>query len=69
MSLSTFSNLHSVIPETRPQIYFVIELKHLEDVNTLFDNSINDFHAMVFADNQEHNDTYTFNEMLLQDDC
>ena len=51
MSLATVSNIQPVIPEPRPQIYFSRELKHLEDVNKLFDNSINVFHSMVFAAN------------------
>ena len=53
MSLASVSNLQSVIPESRPQIYFSRGLKRLEDVNILFDKSINVFHAMVFAANQE----------------
>ena len=69
MSLATVSNLQSVIPEPRPQIYFVREFNHLEDVNTLFQKSINIFHSMVFAANQEQNETYTFKYMLRQDGC
>ena len=69
MSLATVSNLRSVIPEPRPQIYFVRVLKHLEDVNTLFYNLINVFRAMLFAANQEQNETYTFKDMLRQDYC
>ena len=69
ISLATVSNIQSVITEPRPQIYFLRGLKHLEDVNTIFDNSIIFFHAMVFAANQEHNETYTFKEMLRQDCC
>ena len=69
MSLATVSNLQSVIPEPRPQIYFLIVFEHLEDVSTLFENSINVFRAMVFAANQEKNETYTFKEILCQDDC
>ena len=69
MSLATVSNLQSVIPEPRSQIYFKIVLKHLEDVTMLFDNSINVFHAMVFVANQYQNETYTFKDMLRQDDC
>ena len=44
-------------------------MKHLEDVNTLFENSINVFHTMVFAANQEQNETYNFKDTLCQDDC
>ena len=69
MSLTTLSNLQPVIPEPRTYIYFSRVLKHLEDVNTLFDNSINVFHAMMFAANQEHNETYNFKDMLRHDDC
>ena len=69
MILATVSNLQSVIPDPRPQIYFLRGFNHLEDVNTIFDNSINFFHAVVFAANQENNQTYTSKDMLFQDDC
>ena len=52
MSLATVSNLQSAIPEPMPQIDFVRGLKDLDHVNTLFDNAINFFHAMVFAANR-----------------
>ena len=69
LSLATVSNIQSVIPEPRPQIYFSRGLKHLEDVNTIFYNSIHFFHAMLFALNQDQNETYTFKYMLRQGDC
>ena len=69
MSLATVSNLQSVIPVPRPQIYFTRGLKHLEYANTLFDKSIKKIHAVVFAANPEQNETYTFKDMLHQDDC
>ena len=69
MIFATVSNLKSVIPEPRPYIYFTRGLKQLEYINTLFEISINVFHAMMFAAKQEHNETYTFKYMLHQDDC
>ena len=35
----------------------------------LFDNTINVFRTMVFAENQDKNETYTFKDMLCQDYC
>ena len=51
MSLATVSNIWSVIPEPSHQIYFTRGLNCLQDVSTLFDNSINVFRVMVFAAN------------------
>ena len=69
ISLETVSNIKPVITEPRPHIYFTRGLNHIEEINTLIDNSINDVHAMVFEDDQEQNDNFTFKNMMRQDDC
>ena len=69
MSLSTVTNIKSSITEPRPQIYFTREVNDIEDVNMLFDNTINVFHTMVFAAKQEQNETYAFKYILCKDYC
>ena len=63
------SNIISVIPEPRPQVYFTRGLMYLEDFNEISDKSINVFDAMLFAANQYQNETYDFKEMMRKDDC
>ena len=67
MSLATVANIKSIDSELRPQIYLKISVNNLEDINTLFDNTINVSHTMIFAANQDKNDTYKFKYMLRQD--
>ena len=43
-------------------------MHHIEDVNTQFDATINHVHHMIFAANQEQNETYTFKDMMNQPD-
>eukprot|EP00957_Ditylum_brightwellii_P007000 530024-Ditylum_brightwellii.AAC.1 len=41
---------------------------HTEVVTSLFDETINEFHPMPFAVNQQQNETYTYRDMLKQPD-
>eukprot|EP00957_Ditylum_brightwellii_P204233 15338267-Ditylum_brightwellii.AAC.1 len=40
---------------------------HAEVVHTLYDETINHFSPMAVAANQQQNETYTFNDMMKQD--
>ena len=40
---------------------------YFENSNTIFDQTVNNWQPMAFADNQEQNENYTFNNMLMQD--
>eukprot|EP00957_Ditylum_brightwellii_P042893 3247107-Ditylum_brightwellii.AAC.1 len=41
---------------------------HTEVANTLYDEVLNGMHPIAFAGNQQQNETYTFNDMMKQDD-
>ena len=65
MILATVENLNYAIPEPMTQIYFTMEVKHLEDVKILFDNTIF-FLTVVFVENRQQNEAYAFKDMLSQ---
>ena len=52
--------------DKNPQIFLTIAIKQIQEINRHFDLTLNHFGPMVFAENKEQNESYTFKDMLLQ---
>eukprot|EP00957_Ditylum_brightwellii_P074030 5625302-Ditylum_brightwellii.AAC.1 len=48
---------------------FECAIYHTEVANTLYDETLNGMHTITFAANQQQNETYTFKDILRQDDA
>ena len=51
-----------------PHIFLTMANQNIQEISRQFDGTSNRFGPMVFVANQEHNESYTFNYMLLQVD-
>ena len=67
-TLFCFGTSQTVKPSTGDQSMFSRKIAHVEKCNFLFDETLNKIHPMVFVTNLEKNDSYTFQEMMKQDD-
>ena len=67
-TLFCFGTSQTVKPSTGDQSIFLRTISHVENCNSLFDETINKIHPMVFVTNIEQNESYTFQEMMKQDD-
>ena len=50
-------------------MYFTREENNSQVANMMFDNTIKLFYTMVFTINQEKNETYTFNYIMIEKYC
>ena len=49
-----------------PHIFITIANQHIQEMNGQFYETLNNVGPMVFASNQEQNESYTFKDMILQ---
>ena len=49
-----------------PHTFITRENQHIQEINSNFDGTLNNYGPMLFAENQEQNESYTFKDMLLQ---
>ena len=49
-----------------PQIFLTRANQLIHEINRHFNRTLNHFGPMVFEENQQKNESYTFKEMLLQ---
>ena len=54
--------------DKNPHIFITRENQHIQIINGHFDIALNHFGPLVFAENQEQNESYTFRKILLQPD-
>ena len=66
-TLFCFCTSQTVKPLTRDQSIFSRTISHVENCNSLFDETLNKIHPVVFVTNLEQNESYTFQEMMKQD--
>ena len=48
-----------------PQIFLTRENQHIQETNRHFGGTLNHYGPMVFVENQQQNESYTFNYILL----
>jgi len=65
--VSTFTQSIALNPPSSATM-FVKSVHYISNASTLFDETINVLHPMVFAANQEQNEVFTFRDMMKQDD-
>ena len=51
-----------------PHIFITRKNQNIQEINRHFDVTLNHFGPMVFAANQEQNESYTFKDIFLQPD-
>ena len=51
---------------TNLHIFITRENQHIQEINSHFYGTLNNFDPIVFAANQEQNESYNFKDMLLQ---
>ena len=52
--------------DKNPHIFLTIANQHIKVLNIHFDGNLNHYVPMVFVENQEQKESYTFRDMLLQ---
>ena len=51
-----------------PHIFLIISNQHIQEISRNFDGNLNHYGYTVFVENQEQNESFTFQKMLLQPD-
>ena len=51
-----------------PHIFLTRANQHIQEINRHFDGTLNHYGPVLFSENQEQEEPYTFKEMLLQPD-
>ena len=54
--------------DKNPHIFLIRANQNIQEINRYFDGTLNHCGPMVFASNQEQNESYTFEETLLHTD-
>ena len=54
--------------DQNPNIFLTRSKNHIQDINRHFDGTLNNFYPTVFVENQEQNESYTFNDFFLKID-
>ena len=54
--------------DINPHIFLTWANQYTQEINRKLDGILNHFGPMVFAENKEQNESYTFTDMLLQPD-